>query len=84
MTVGFESNIQINSDCKASKNSPLFMDLKHAGSDVKFVNLSMSTIGVMANSPGSLLLLLDDLNSDKSYVFCCRNKPWKNPDLLEF
>ena len=102
LTVGFESNIQINSDRKASKYSSLFLDLKHTYSDVKFVNLSMSTIDIMGKSSESLLLMLDDLNLDKPtqkyllrkvmniairctyYIFCCRNKPWSNPNLLDF
>ena len=58
LTVGFESNIQINSDRKASKYSSLILDLKHTYSDVKFVNLSMSTIGIMGKSSESLLLML--------------------------
>ena len=102
LTVGFESNIQINSDRKASKYSSLILDLKHTYSDVKFVNLSMSTIGIMGKSSESLLLMLDDLNLDKPtqnylirkvmniairctyYIFCCCNKPWSNPNLLDF
>ena len=78
------------------------LDLKHTYSDVKFVNLSMSTIRIIDKSSESLLLMLDDLNLDKptqNYVikkvmniaitctyciFCCRNKPWSNPDLLDF
>ena len=102
LTVGFESNIQINSDRKASKYSSLILDLNHTYSDVKFVNLSMSTIGIMGKSSESLLLMLDDLNLDKPtqkylirkviniairctyYIFCCRNKPWSNPNLLDF
>ena len=102
LTVGFESNIQINSDREASKYSSLILDLKHTYSDVKFVNLSMSTIGIMGKSSESLLLMLDDLKLDKPtqkylirkvmniairctyYIFCCRNKPWSNPNLLDW
>ena len=65
ITVGFESNIEINSDRKAAKYSPLIFDLKHTYSDLKFVNLSMSTIGIMGKSPESLLPMLDDLHLDK-------------------
>ena len=101
LTVGFESNIQINSYRKASKYSSLILDLKHTYSDVKFVNLSMSTIGIRGKSSESLLPMLDDLNLDKptqtcvirkvmniatrctNYIFCCRNKPWSNPDLID-
>ena len=75
---------------------------KHTYSDVKFVNLSMSTIGIMGNFSKSLVLILDDLNLNKPaqnfvirkvmniasrctyYVFCRRNEPWNNPNLLDF
>ena len=66
LTLGFESNIQINSDRKASKYSSIILDLKHAYSDVKFVNLSMSTLGIMGRSSESLLLMLEDLKLDKN------------------
>ena len=41
------------------------MDLKHAYSDAKFVNILMSEFGIKGNSSESLLLMLDDLNFDK-------------------
>ena len=41
------------------------MDLKQTYSDVKFVNLSMSTIAIMGRSSESLLLMLDDINLGK-------------------
>ena len=50
------------------------MDLKHANSDVKFINFSMSTIGMMVKSSELLLLMLYDLNIDKyakSYIIKC-------------
>ena len=65
LTVGFESNIQISSDRKASKYSSLILDFKHTYSDVKFINLSMSTIGIIGKSTESLLLMLDNLSLDK-------------------
>ena len=66
LTLGFESNIQINSDRKASKYSSIILDLKPAYSDVKFVNLSMSALGIMGRSSESLLLMLEDLKLDKN------------------
>ena len=80
----------------------LILNLKHTHSDVKFVNLSMSTIGIMGKSSESLLIMLDNFNLDTPiqhyvirkvmkiairctyYFFCCRNKPWSYPDLLDF
>ena len=66
LTLGFESNIEINSGRKASKYSPLILDLKKSYSDVKFVNLSMSTLGIMGKSSESLFLMLDELKFDKT------------------
>ena len=103
LTVGFETNIQNNSDRKATKYSSLINDLSFSYSKVQFVNLSMSAIGAMGSSCISLLSLLNDLHFDKTiqkriimktmfsvvfslrssyYIFCRRNKPWTNPELL--
>ena len=61
LTLGFESNIHINNGRKASKYSSLLLDQKHAYSDVKFINLSMSTLVIMGKSSESVLLMFDDL-----------------------
>ena len=100
LTVGFETNIQHNSDRKATKYSSLINDLSLSYSKVQFVNLSMSAIGAMGSSCISLLSLHNDLHFDKTiqkriimktmsishrssyYIFCRRNKPWTNPELL--
>jgi len=100
LTLGFEPNIQNNSDRKAAKYSSLINDLSLSYSKVVFVNLSMGAIGVMGSSCNSLLSLLHELHFDKKitkriimkamnisirssyYIFCRRNKPWTNPELL--
>ena len=102
LTVGFETNIQNNSDRKATKYSSLINDLSLSlsYSKVQFVNLSMSAIGAMGSSCNSLLSLLNDVHFDKTiqkriimktisislrssyYIFCRRNRPWTNPELL--
>ena len=100
LTLGFETNIQNNSDRKAAKYSSLINDLSLSYSKVVFVNLSMGAIGVMGSSCNSLLSLLQELHFDKTitkriimkamnisirssyYIFCRRNKPWTNPELL--
>ena len=64
--------MQINSDRKASKCGSLILDLKHTYTDIKFVNLKfvnllMSTLGIiMGKSSESLLLMLNDLDLDKT------------------
>ena len=64
-TVGFESNIQINSERKKAKYHSLISDLAPTFSSIQFMNLSMSTLGVLGKSSNSLLLSLEDLKFDK-------------------
>ena len=64
LTVGFESNLQINSDRKKAKYHSLISDFTPAFSSIKFINLSMSTLGLLGKSSDSLLLFLEDLKFD--------------------
>ena len=102
VTVGFESNIQINSDRKATKYLPLIADLQNSYSTVKLINLSMSALGILGTSAEFFPSMLRDLNFDDTtkhkilsktiniavrctyYIFCRRNKPWTNPNLLDY
>ena len=60
--VGCESNITLNSDRKANKYHLLIDSLKKSDSTVKFVNLSMSALGILETSSESLLSMLTDLH----------------------
>ena len=60
LTVGVESNIKINSDLKAAKYHPLIANLQRSYSTVKFLNLSMSALGIRGTSSESFLLMLAD------------------------
>ena len=100
LTIGFETNIQNNSNRKAAKYSSLLSELSPSYSKVTFVNLSMGAIGTMGSSCTSFFSLLNELSFDKTiqkrvimkamtisirssyFIFCQRNKPWTNPDLL--
>ena len=62
LTVGFESNIKINSDCKAAKYHPLITNLQRLYSTVKFVNLSLSALGILGTSSESFLSMVTNLN----------------------
>ena len=53
LTVGFESNININSDCMAIKYHSLITHLQSSYSTVTFVNLSMSALGKFGTSSES-------------------------------
>jgi len=46
LTVGFESNITVNSDRKLAKYCPLFNSLRTNYTSIKFVNFSMSALGI--------------------------------------
>ena len=72
--MGFESNIKIDSDRKATKYHPLIDHLHSSYLTVTFVNHSMSAIGIFGMSSESFLSMLTDLQLD--------NKTKKNA-LLE-
>ena len=69
LTVGFESNMQINSDRKKAKYHSLISDLNPNYSTIEFINLSMSTLGLLGKSSDSLLSLLEDLKFDRPSSF---------------
>ena len=66
LTVGFETNMQNNSNRRTAKYSSLTNDLSLSYSKVVFVNLSMGTIEVVGSSCNSLLSLLHELHFDKT------------------
>ena len=102
LTVGFESNLESNAHRKKTKYKNLIKEQKKCYNDVKFINLSISALGVFGKECKSYLEMLDSLGfEDKHkryfirkimalsirstyYVFCCRNKEWTNPQLLNY
>ena len=46
LTVGFETNLQVNAERKRAKYQSLIETLKSKYTDVKFVNLSISSLGI--------------------------------------
>ena len=69
---------------------------------VRFVNLSISSLGIFGQSCNSFIQMCTDLSINTGhskyiitkltsiiirtiyYIFCMRNKPWTNPDLLSY
>ena len=69
---------------------------------VRFVNLSMSSLGVFSDECSTFFDMMNDIGIDKKqqryiikkminiairatyYIFCCRNRNWDNPDLMQF
>ena len=102
LTVRFETNLESNSNRKATKYKPLLRDLKSKYQNIHVINLSMSSLGIFESSSDSVIKMIEDLGFDKNrqsyiikkiinvavrssyYIFCRRNKPGMNPELLQF
>ena len=74
LTVGFETNLQINSDRKHQKYLTLIADQENVYDTVKFVNVSVSSLGVFGESTNSLFAMLHDLKFDEQRVKYVKKK----------
>ncbi len=103
LTVGFENNLHNNVERKKNKYKHLIKDLEQNEDfvSVKFVNLSISSLGAFEKECSTFLKMLESIGLDKRYqqycikkitsysirttyhIFCCRNKEWTNPELLD-
>ena len=61
LTIGFESNIQIDSERKASKYYHLQQNILPNYKQIKFINLSMGALGTTGSSSESLINLVKSL-----------------------
>ena len=68
LTVGFETNLNINSQRKKDKYQELLQALNSQFSSVKFVNLSVSCLGIFGRSADSFIDMCKELEIDKSYL----------------
>ena len=71
LTLGFESNIRKNSHRKHTKYNDLIRQQEHLFSEVKYINLSVSALGVFDQLSQSFLVMLKDLNynpSTRNYI----------------
>ena len=64
LTIGFESNLESNADRKKNKYKHLINEQKQSYNDVKFINLSISALGVFGKECKSYLEMLDSLGFD--------------------
>ena len=70
--MGYESNLQKN-DRKQAKYRDLIAEQSEHFKSVKFVNLSISSLGVFSKECQSFLKMLNDLGFDKKHqMFCIR------------
>ena len=63
--VGFESNLQNNAVRKKEKYMNMVKDMRSNYRCVKFVNLSMSFLGVLSNECSGFLEMVTDIGIDK-------------------
>ena len=66
LTVGFETNIAIYSNRKATKYRPLLLNLKPRYREINFVNISMGALSTLESSSDSLLYMMKELGTDNS------------------
>ena len=99
VTVGFEFN---NAVRKKEKYVNLINEISTNYRCVRFVNLSMSSLGVFSDECSTFLDMMNDIGIDKKQLryiikkminiairatycmFCCRNRNWDSPDLMQF
>ena len=67
LTVGFETNLEVNARRKREKYRPLVRDLAAAYREVKIVNLSISSLGIFGQSCDTFMDMVKDLKIDKNH-----------------
>ena len=67
LTVGFECNLEKNVERKKGKYTELIKEQNKHSNKVKFVNLSISSLGVFAKESSSFLEMLNDLDFPKQH-----------------
>ena len=97
MTVGYETRLRNNIERKRSKYAILIKELLKHFKTVKFINLSISALGVFDHESPALTKELNVDNNHQKYIirkviniairstyyiFYCRDKEWSNPDLM--
>jgi hypothetical protein len=74
LTVGFETNLKTNSDRKHEKYLTLITDQENIYDEVKFVNVSISSLGVFGESTNTLFGMLHDLKYDEQRIKYVKKK----------
>ena len=91
---------QTTPNVKKKEYKDLIIKLDDNFVSVKFVNLSISSLGVFDKECDTFIEMMNDLGLDDQhqrycfrkmisiairttyYIFCCRNKEWTNPGLM--
>ena len=65
LTIGFDTNINLNAERKKDKYMQLTRDLSSKYRSVNFINLSITSLGIFGKSCNSFIAMCNDLNIDK-------------------
>lgn len=68
LTVGYETNLRNNINRKHSKYEKLIMEQKKKFPTVKFINLSISALGVFDRESAAFLKMLEDIHLEKIHI----------------
>ncbi|CAB3999364.1 Hypothetical predicted protein [Paramuricea clavata] len=71
LTVGFESNLQRNVERKKSKYKELIREQNEHFNSVKFINLSISSLGVFSKECSTFIEMLNDFGFQKQHQNYC-------------
>ena len=74
LTVGFETNLRNNVQRKHAKYKDLIENLNKQFKTVKFINVSVSSLGVLDKECSTLFRMLDTLGLDKKDQQYCTKK----------
>ena len=72
LTVGFEINLRNNVDRKHAKYKDLLEDLKKHFTSVKFINISVSSLGVLDKECSTFLKMLNTIGLAKKTIVLFR------------
>ena len=74
LTVGYETNLRNNINRKHEKYKELIRELNNHFTTIKFINLSISAIGVFEKESSTFLKMLKDLDIDENHIKYCIKK----------
>ena len=81
LTVGFETNLEVNAGRKRAKYQSLLETLKSKYTDIKFVNLSISSLGIFGLSCSSFFEMCDALAVDMEHRRYLISKLYNTPSF---
>ena len=67
LAIGFETSVKCNAECKEAKYSNLVKNLRKYYQDVKFINLSLSCLGIYDPSCTKFMDMCNDLKFDSRH-----------------